>query len=618
MTTESEFVRRESESSDVADDASGSAAHREHGSDADRSVALHTPPAPEAPPTRARRFGDRLVGMFGADLRSFAALRVVLAVTVLIDLFGRSLNLTAHYTDSGIFPRWVAMEELGPWYFSLHLFNGTAPVQGLLFGVAALAAVGMLVGWHTRLMTVLVWLLTVSLQWRNPTLLNGGDMLLRVLLFWSLFLPLGAVASVDRMRGRVPASKSPVHISVASVAFFLQIAFMYWFTAVLKSGPEWRSEYTATYIALSAEQNVSWLGALLYPNDAFLRMLTFATLWLEALGPFLLFFPFRTAAMRMFGIVSFVGLQVGIATTMAHMGLFNWFSAAIMVAFLPTVFWDRVLPWLRAMRGARVPSGQRLESLELRVSQAFPSPPLQLSAEPGLQASLPDLPSVNLAEARGETGANDSAASGGGTSGAGGGSSASAKPSMSSEPAQQPQGPRWLGIVSSVLAAFFLVFVVLWNVATVTSYRVPEVLRPLAYLTGLRQAWDMYAPRPYSSTSWVVVPGELFDGTEVDLLAPLLHSDPGLARPVSWEKPADVPGVFKDKYWSTFLGRLGGESNDVRLTFGRWICREWNAVHGGTPLELDRFDIVKITEETLADYKKAPPRHRELWRHRCR
>lgn len=174
------------------------------------------------------------------------------------------------------------------------------------------------------------------------------------------------------------------------------------------------------------------------------------------------------------------------------------------------------------------------------------------------------------------------------------------------------------GVVSGALAAFFLVFVTLWNLATISDLRVPDSLRPIAHLTGLRQAWDMYAPRPYTSTSWVVVAAELDDGTEVDLLASVLHSDVERARPVSWDRPADLPAVFKDKYWSTFLGRLGGSSEEVRLAFARWICREWNAEFADTSSELIRFDIVQVVEETQPGYNKAPPRYRDLWWHRCR
>jgi hypothetical protein len=56
---------------------------------------------------------------FGADLRSLAALRIVLALVVLADLAGRAANLTAHYTDDGVLPRRAALRELNEWQISL-------------------------------------------------------------------------------------------------------------------------------------------------------------------------------------------------------------------------------------------------------------------------------------------------------------------------------------------------------------------------------------------------------------------------------------------------------------------------------------------------------------------
>ena len=63
--------------------------------------------------------------IFGADLRSLATFRIVLALLALSDLANRATDLSAHYTDAGIMPRTVLVEQvLSPWAFSLHLMNG--------------------------------------------------------------------------------------------------------------------------------------------------------------------------------------------------------------------------------------------------------------------------------------------------------------------------------------------------------------------------------------------------------------------------------------------------------------------------------------------------------------
>src|SRR5918995_290826 len=290
--------------------------------------------------TAGSRVRAKIVEIFGADLRSLAVFRIVLALLVLADLAIRATDLYQHYADAGVLPRTVLVEEvLSPWVFSLNLMNGGAFFQALLFSVAALAALGMLVGYRTRLMTFVVWVLLLSIQLRNP-LINGSEsVLLRMLVFWGMLLPLGAYWSVDRLRSALPRP-SPAFLSLATFGLFMQIAFVYWFTAALKSGPEWRVDYTALYYALSLDQLATPMGHFLLNFPGLLQVLTFGTLALEAFGPLLLFCPFFTGPVRTGTALAFMSLHFGIWLTM-DIGIFPWVSAFCMVCFFPPWFWDR-------------------------------------------------------------------------------------------------------------------------------------------------------------------------------------------------------------------------------------------------------------------------------------
>ena len=70
--------------------------------------------------------------MFGADLRSLAVLRIGTAILILVDLFQRSQDLVAHYTDFGVLPRAAAIDALySRWMLSLHFVNGSWQFQAL-------------------------------------------------------------------------------------------------------------------------------------------------------------------------------------------------------------------------------------------------------------------------------------------------------------------------------------------------------------------------------------------------------------------------------------------------------------------------------------------------------
>lgn len=285
----------------------------------------------------------KLAELFGVDLRSLAVLRIGLALIILVDLVLRSSDLVLHYTDIGLLPRADLLQLSGRRSLaSMHYISGAWQVQALLFIVAGLCAFALLVGYRTRLATTASWFLFVSLNARNPMVAHGADVLIRVVLFWAIFLPLGARYSVDggaKARGPrvLPAARRV--LSAATVVYLLQIVVVYWFTALRKSDPEWRTDGTALYYVLSLDHLTTPLGHFLLEFPALLKALTYAVLGLEIVGPLLLFSPVLTAPIRSLTVLAFVLMHAGIGLTL-WIGLFPWISALVMVPFLPSRFWD--------------------------------------------------------------------------------------------------------------------------------------------------------------------------------------------------------------------------------------------------------------------------------------
>ncbi len=217
--------------------------------------------------TRLARVADRLSDVFGIDTRSLAVFRIGLALTILLDLVLRAQDLGAHYTDAGVLPRALLAAEVGsriPWAPILlnlnpHFLFGGLIGQALLFVAAGAAAVLLLAGWRTWWVTVASWILLASLHARNPGALNTGDVVLRMLLFWSMFLPLGARWSMDAARRSGWSSFRPrVVVGGAAAALLLQVAFIYAFNALFKTGAAWTTDFTALEMALAGE---TWASA---------------------------------------------------------------------------------------------------------------------------------------------------------------------------------------------------------------------------------------------------------------------------------------------------------------------------------------------------------------------
>jgi hypothetical protein len=189
----------------------------------------------------------------------------------------------------------------------------------------------------------------ISVHNRVPHLLGGADNLIRMLLFWGMFLPLGAVGSADAWlasRGGARRAGAGGVLSVASAAILLQMAFMYLFSAAVKSNADWLHGKALSGILTDSFYGKP-LAARLTGYPGLLAVLTVGVLALEWLAPILLFSPVRTAGVRCIVVGLLASMHLGIELTM-NVGLFSFASLAGLLLFLPPLVWDG----LRGKRGS--------------------------------------------------------------------------------------------------------------------------------------------------------------------------------------------------------------------------------------------------------------------------
>ena len=279
-----------------------------------------------------------LVQLIGIDTRSLAVLRIGMAASILIDLWARGRDLTAHYSDDGILP--LEIKFYRPSALSLHLLSGDASVQLCLFLVAAVFAVLMLVGYRTRLMVVICWFLLLSLQCRNPTVSTGGDTLLRMMMFWCMFLPLGARYSVDSALNVSLSKRRRWIADAATFALLIQFACMYCFSGLLKTDATWLVDGSAAYYALSLDMLTTSFGKYLLNFPRMLRASSFFLIYIECFAPLLIFFPWRNSVVRTLLFFIFFALHLSFQLTM-YIGVFPMVAMVATFAYLPSGVWDR-------------------------------------------------------------------------------------------------------------------------------------------------------------------------------------------------------------------------------------------------------------------------------------
>ncbi len=265
---------------------------------------------------------DRQVldSLFAIDTRALAVLRIGLAAIILYEAF------------FVVLPRPRTAPGLGGF---------AADYAGILI---IPLAVMLLVGYRTRLTTVLSWLL-YSIPIRGDLLtpdinVDLGNYLLALFLFWGVFLPLGANLSFDARRH---GTTKPIRfLSIGSAAILVQVFIIYFSAGVTKNMGEWISEATALETVLGIPRFSTEFGQSLIQFPAILAFFSVATIALEIIGTVLLFVPGRTLNVRRTIITTaFIGFHVGIAVLMG-IGIFPFVMMFVWLIFLPTSVWDRL------------------------------------------------------------------------------------------------------------------------------------------------------------------------------------------------------------------------------------------------------------------------------------
>jgi len=285
----------------------------------------------------------KAVEMFGIDPRAMALFRMLIAVVLLVDLRLRLRDFHGMYTESGVMPVALAREYWGVQpRWSLFFLNTSDSWQLAIFVMAIVFALMLMAGCFTRVATFGCYVMQLSIVNRMPLVNAGGDMLILILLFWSLFLPLGQRLSVDALRRKQPPDTKPV-LSAGTVCILLQFCLIYWFACIWKSRQEVWFNGDAFQYCFRHDVFDRALARWLLGRPALLPWLCFGTFVVEGLAPFLLVSPFYTARCRMAAVLIFWSFHLGIELTMAV----HWFSQVCAIMWLlviPPEVWDRIWP----------------------------------------------------------------------------------------------------------------------------------------------------------------------------------------------------------------------------------------------------------------------------------
>jgi hypothetical protein len=392
---------------------------------------------------------------------------------------------------------------------------------------------------------------------RNGTVLQGGDSILLIALFWSVFLPLEAAWSVDAA-ARPRENQARLVLNWGSVALVLQLFIIYVVSGVLKSRMGYWQRGEGVYNALSADHFVTPFGEWLYQFEDLLVGMNHGTLVLEMCAPLLLFVPFAFGPVRTALVVLFMGFHAGLGLSI-DLGLFPWVSAAVWLFALPSWFWDQLDRRLGATR---------LANWVARLAVCAEAP---VAALVRLRATA-NRPFVAIATLATRL--------------------------------------SWSRLVQ-LFGAASLAYVSMLALGEVESDFAPKgaLAKPKSWFR-ISQGWRMFVP-PYRDAGWFVAVGTRADGKTVEVLF-------GSGKEVTWERPRYVAAMFPDQRWRKYLVNLRkARFARHRKRLAGYLCRDWNETHAGESA-IESVELVYL-KRTIKLHGKRGQVQRDSWtRQRCR
>lgn len=415
------------------------------------------------------------------DLAPLSLFRILYGVQLFNWFWQLYPNLAPFFTDEGILPRrallvtyadrFSLLNVLGPWW------------QVAVFWLIALVVAALLtMGWRSRLMSFLSFVLVTSFSFRQPLMLDGSDLVFRLVPLWMSFSDPGARYSLDSLARSARGVPTGHGFALPVRILELQVAWIYLATGLEKmTGTLWPGGIAA-YYSLQLEHTFGRSFAKpIATNELLARLITWGTLVFELTFLPLAMLPTRVT--RLMAVAMAASLHLGILLLM-NVGNFPVIMLSTLVLFLPAHWVDEFVAGVAARFRMR---------LRPRV--------------------------VALADGAAHTAA------------------AALPPSIVLPTEMRVFNRRFSGGALVMVAALAFATAV---PSSLEGARPKGQLMDVMRFFALDQRWDMFSPEPARSDGWLRIPATMSDGTTLDLLTngPADNSDERYSDPLysRWTK----------------------------------------------------------------------------------
>lgn len=480
--------------------------------------------------------------LFALDTRSLAFFRICLWLIILWDLFIWLNFLSAFHTDIWILPHNILFENYkleNIW--TIHSISQAYRFQSVLFVVHIGVCISYILWRKTKTSSIILWVLTCSLHAHNPLILNGGDTVTRLMLFWWMFMPVWYSWSLDNKQEK----KDPLSLfSIATVWFIIQLAFIYIFGAILKDHPRRHTEFTAVYYAMSLDMfRTPYIGDRLYTQPWLMKFFTWYAYYLESFAFILMILPWKQHRWRVATIFLFVTFHAWLGLNL-HLYSFPFLLSVYRLTLTPSRSWD----WLfdKIDGTLQTYSSDPTNRLIIKTSEHHPR-------EPDQYTFLHHHASTYI---------------------------------------------HYFWLRTSLFLIGCLWYIFMRNLRTTdfpkyTSF-FPTSINRFWFLTRIDQYRNMFAPFPFTDNGWTVITWTTQSWEQVNMIK---HDSPAtLDRPTNYK--ALYPHERRRKLFTSLWLK---DNSKYRWHVARYLCHKWNTKNPDN--QITDVTWTYMLERTLDDYE---------------
>ena len=263
------------------------------------------------------------------ETSTLAIIRILFGIVVLAWTLTFLPDLRAFFSSEGIFSSQPSFGLAGQW--GLFSISSSYTVVVVVCVVTALAAICLILGFGTRLASIVVWLGVMAFTRGNPYVANSGDVYVRVVAFYLILMPAGASLSLHRwLRARDRFWEFPKRSLWGLRLLQVQVSIVYLtaFWDKVSTGPLWNNGTALSYVLRIAD--LTRFPTPLFPTNSLpINLQTYGTLAVElSLGVLIWNKRLRPWIMTL-GIFLHLGIEYSL-----RVGFFSLVAIVALLSFL--------------------------------------------------------------------------------------------------------------------------------------------------------------------------------------------------------------------------------------------------------------------------------------------